>query len=139
MPQPPAIRRDPRQAIYAPRKDTVYIPDLDQFETAEQFYATLFHELIHASGHQTRLARPALGTPTPFGTPDYSKEELVVEFGAAFLCGHAGIFPTTVESQAAYINCWLAVLRKDERVLPIAASQAQKATDFVLGNSALEL
>ena len=94
---------------------------------------------VHSTGHQSRLARPALGTPTPFGTPDYSKEELVAEFGAAFLCGHAGIFPTTVESQAAYINCWLAVLRKDKRVLPIAASQAQKAADFVLGNCALEL
>jgi antirestriction protein ArdC len=56
-------------------------------------------------------------------------------FGAAFLCGHAGVFPTTVASQAAYINCWLAVLRKDKRVLPIAASQAQRAADFVLDNA----
>lgn len=133
MPQRPAIGPDPRQAFYAPALDRVGIPDLSRFETPEHYYATLFHELIHSTGHPSRLARPSLGNPPPFGTPDYSKEELVAEFGAAFLCGHAGIFPSTVENQAAYIHGWLARLHQDRRLLPIAAAQAQRAADFILG------
>jgi len=138
MPQPPAIRRDPRQACYAPALDQVGIPDLSQFETAESYYATLFHELVHSTGHPTRLARPTLGTPSPFGSPDYSREELVAELGAAFLCAHAGVFPSTVENQAAYIQGWLSVLKGDQRLLPIAAAQAQRAADFILGTGASE-
>lgn len=133
MPGRPRIVRDPRQAFYAPALDQVAIPDLSQFETPEGYYATLFHELVHSTGHPSRLARQGLGTPAPFGTPDYSREELVAEFGAAFLCAHAGIFPATADSQAAYIDGWLRVLKKDHRMLPIAAAHAQKAADFILG------
>lgn len=133
MPLPPTLGRDPRQAFYAPALDLVAMPDLSQFETVESYYSTLFHELIHSTGHASRLARASLGTPAPFGSPDYSKEELVAEFGAAFLCAQAGIFPATVESQASYIQGWLAVLKKDKRLLPVAAGQAQRAADFILG------
>lgn len=139
MPQRPLIQRDPRQACYVPALDRVGMPDLTQFATAEDYYATLFHELVHSSGHPARLARGDLGTPAPFGTPDYSKEELVAEFGAAFLCGHTGIFPRVADNQAAYINGWLAVLKKDKRLLAIAAAQAQRAADFILGEHAGEL
>lgn len=131
MPKRPSLRRDSRTAYYAPGEDYVAIPDLSQFETAEGYYATLFHELIHSTGHSSRLARPSLGIPAPFGSPDYSREELVAEFGAAFLCAHAGIFPTTVENQASYIQGWLAVLKGDTRLLPVAAGQAQRAADFI--------
>ncbi len=134
MPQRPIIQRDARQASYSPTLDRVGVPDLSQFETAEAYYATLFHELVHSTGHSSRLARSSLGNPPPFGTPDYSKEELVAEFGAAFLCAHTGIFPVTAESQAAYIDGWLAALKKDKRLLPIAAAQAQRAADFILGS-----
>lgn len=133
MPSPPTLGRDPRQAFYAPALDLVAMPDLSQFETVESYYSTLFHELTHSTGHASRLSRASLGTPAPFGSPDYSKEELVAEFGAAFLCAQAGIFPATVESQASYIQGWLAVLKKDKRLLPIAAGQAQRAADFILG------
>lgn len=133
MPKRPAIFRDLRQAFYAPALDHVAIPDLSQFDAAENYYATLFHELVHSTGHPSRLARSTLGTPAPFGTPDYSREELVAEFGAAFLCAHAGIFPVTADNQAAYIDGWLRILKQDKRLLPLAAAQAQKAADFILG------
>jgi antirestriction protein ArdC len=134
MPQRPTLQRDPRQAYYAPTLDFVAIPDLSQFESAESYYATLFHELVHSTGHASRLNRTTLPTTlAPFGSPDYSKEELVAEFGAAFLCGHAGIFPHVAENSAAYIDGWLRVLKQDKRLLPVAAAQAQRAADFILG------
>jgi antirestriction protein ArdC len=132
MPQRPSMRHDPKHALYSPQADTVGIPDIAQFNTAQDYYATLFHELVHSTGHAQRLARPALGCPLPFGTPDYSREELVAELGAAFLCAHAGIFPATVDNQAAYIGSWLAALRSDKRMLPVAAAQAQRAADYIL-------
>jgi len=133
MPQRPEIRPDPARAFYSPDRDVIGMPDLGQFETAESYYATLFHELTHATGHPSRLGRPFVTAPAPFGTPDYSREELVAEFGAAFLCAHAGIFPRTAENQAAYLDGWLRVLKGDKRLLPVAAAQAQKAADFILG------
>lgn len=134
MPHRPEIRRDPRQAYYSPTLDCVGIPDRSQFETPESYYATLFHELVHSTGHASRLDRPTLSTaPAPFGSPDYSQEELVAEFGSAFLCGHTGIFPRTAENQAAYIGGWLKTLKGDKRLLPVAASRAQKAADYILG------
>lgn len=59
----------------------------------------------------------------------------MAEVGAAFLCAHAGIFPRTAENQTAYIDGWLRVLKGDKRMLPTAASQRQKAADYILGTS----
>ena len=38
---------------------------------------------------------------------DPSREELVAEMGAAFLCAEAGISPVVLENQAAYVQGWL--------------------------------
>jgi antirestriction protein ArdC len=133
MPHPPAIRDGYDRAFYSPTVDLVGMPRLELFRSAEDYYATLFHEVTHATGHPSRLDREHLGTPAPFGSPDYSREELVAELGAAFLCGHAGIFPHVADNQAAYLAGWLKVLKGDKRLLPIAASQAQRAADFILG------
>lgn len=137
MPRRPWLEYDAQQAYYSPARDRVAMPDLSQFASPESYYATLFHELVHSTGHPTRLARSMLGTPSPFGSPDYSREELVAEFGAAFLCAHGGIFPRVAENSAAYIQGWLAVLKGDQRLLPMAASQAQRAADFILGDLSL--
>lgn len=132
MPRAPEIRTGYDRAFYSPAVDYVGMPDLDHFRSAEDYYATLFHELVHSTGHPLRLDRPGATQPAPFGSPDYSREELVAELGAAFLSGHTGIFPRTAENQAAYVAGWLAALRGDKRLLPIAAAQAQRAADFIL-------
>jgi antirestriction protein ArdC len=133
MPRPPEILRNPCQAGYSPVLDCLEIPELAQFDTPEDYYATLFHELTHATGHLSRLNRPSLGTPAPYGGEDYSKEEMVAELGSAFLCGHTGIFPRVAANSAAYIAGWLRALKQDKRLVPIAAAHAQRAADFILG------
>ncbi len=136
MPQPPRIVPDGRQAYYSPGLDVVGMPQPEQFRSGEEYYGTLFHELTHSTGHPSRLSRLALdAAPAPFGSPDYSREELVAEFGAAFLCAQAGIFPRTAENSAAYIAGWLKALKGDKRCLPIAAAQAQRAADWIAGTS----
>jgi antirestriction protein ArdC len=93
----------------------------------------LFHELTHSTGHWQRLNRQTLTDLCPFGSTNYSKEELVAEMGAAFLCGVAGIANETVDSSAAYIQSWLTKLKNDTRLVILAAAQAQKAADYILG------
>jgi antirestriction protein ArdC len=133
MPNPPCIHRGGHIAAYAPASDRVSIPRAEAFRRPEDYYATLFHELGHATGHPTRLNRPAIATPTAFGTPEYSHEELVAEITSAFLCGDAGIAPSVEQASAAYLAGWIGALAGDTRMVVIAAAQAQKAADLVLG------
>ena len=133
MPHPPRLVHEARTAFYAPRQDLVNLPPPFLFETAEAYFGTAFHELLHSTGHPSRLARPGVADLAPFASHAYSKEELVAEMGAAYLCGCCGIAPQTVENSAAYIASWLAQLHNDKTLLLQAASQAQRAVDWILG------
>jgi hypothetical protein len=105
----------------------------ESFEKDAAYFATLFHELIHATGHGSRLNRPTLNESTGFGSDPYCKEELIAEMGAAFLCGQAGISESILENSAAYIQNWLEQLKNDNKLIVQAAGQAQRSADFVLG------
>ena len=129
----PTIEYGGSQAFYRPSTDTVHIPDATRFTSNEEFYGTIFHEESHSTGHSTRLNR-GLDTDTrPFGSPDYGKEELIAEMSAAFLCGHAGIYPAVVQNSVAYISGWLGVLKKDKKLVIAAAGQGQRSADWILG------
>jgi antirestriction protein ArdC len=52
------------------------------------------------------------------------------------LSGVAGIEQKTLENSAAYLKTWIARLKSDLRLLVSAASQAQKAADFIQGKLA---
>jgi antirestriction protein ArdC len=135
MPESPTFQTQPGRAYYAPASDTVSLPPPQHFASAEHYYATLFHELGHATGHQRRLSREAVMDPARFGSHAYSKEELVAEMTAAYLCGHCAIDTATLDNTAAYIDSWLGVLRGDSRLVVHAAAQAQKAADWILGRT----
>jgi len=134
MPQRPEIKHGMARAFYSPREDCVGLPVRERFERAEGYYATLFHELVHATGHESRLNRLTLTEKAGFGSNPYCKEELIAEIGAAFLCGQAEIAERTIDNSAAYLNGWLEQLRSDKTLIVQAAAQAQKAADFILGN-----
>lgn len=117
---------------YNPRTDTITLPHLCQFEIAEEYYAALFHELTHATGHPKRLNRFA--STEGNSTERYSQEELVAEFGAAFLCGFTGVSNAQTDAlQASYIDGWKRAIRADQRLLLRAASAAQIAADYLRG------
>ena len=133
MPQRPGIRYGGDRAFYRPWTDEVHMPRRSTFTSSEAFYSAPFHELTHATGHEDRRNRKTLTDGTPFGSPTYSREELVAEMGAAFLCAMAGIDDPTIQNSAAYIKGWLKFLKSDPKALIIAGAQAQKASDFILG------
>ena len=132
MPRPPAILHGGARACYSPREDKVTMPEATVFESPAAYYSTLFHELTHATGHQSRLNRKEVTDPVQFGSTTYSREELVAEMGAAYLSGHCAIEGTTIDQSASYIQNWLERLRDDRKLVVHAAAQAQKACDFIL-------
>lgn len=113
--------------------DQVNVPPMKDFKEIEEFYSTLFHEMIHSTGHKDRLNREGIEAFQGFGSKSYSKEELVAEMGAAMLCGHVGIENKTVDNSAAYIKSWLHKLKDDNTMVLKAAGKAQKAADHILG------
>lgn len=118
---------------YNPRRDTVFMPELGQFETPEKYYAVLFHELVHSTGHENRLNRATLTNSSRFGNHQYSREELVAELGAAMLCQRANISNDELQSNTvAYLRSWIKVLKDDVTMAVAAGQQAQKGVDLVL-------
>jgi antirestriction protein ArdC len=134
MPNPPAFEQG-SQAAYLPSTDTVTMPSRTAFESQAEYYSTLFHELTHSTGHAKRLAREGFDAPQRFGSESYSREELIAEMGSAMLCGVAGIEQATLSNSAAYLNSWIARLKADSRLVVSAASAAQKAADYIRGES----
>lgn len=128
----PEIEYVGNRACYAPISDTIKMPKKETFDTPEDFYNILFHEMSHSTGHAKRLARKEVIERHHFGSEDYSLEELVAEFSAAFLSNHAGI-ETTTQSSAAYIQGWLKALKNDKKLLVTASSRATKAANYILG------
>ncbi|MEJ5976581.1 zincin-like metallopeptidase domain-containing protein [Novosphingobium sp. PS1R-30] len=119
------------RAYYAPEADFVGVPPQPAFRDQINYYRTCFHELTHATGHASRLAR---NLKNAFGSKDYAREELVAEMGSAFLCASLGIVPTV--RHADYIGAWLEVLHEDNRAIFRAASQASKAAEWLLARFA---
>lgn len=131
MPNRPSIVHGGNSAYYWPRTDEIMIPERSAFGIEQEYYCTVFHELCHATGHETRLSRKSIKDIKPFGSEDYSREELIAEIGASFLCGLTGIENKTINNSVAYIQGWIERLRKDKRFICMAAQQAQKAVNYI--------
>lgn len=132
MPNCPEIRFGKAKAFYHPKEDYINMPPMRRFTGSEAYYTTLFHELVHSTGHASRLDRKTLTERTEFGSPDYCFEELVAELGSCYLCAHAGLEQKKLENSVAYIQAWLTQLQNDRRLVISASSQAQRAVDYIL-------
>ena len=122
------VRHQGNEAYYSPGPDMVTMPAADQFTSADMYAATALHELTHWTGHKARLDRDFSGR---FGTQAYAAEELVAEFGAAFLCAALGV-DGGLEAHASYIAHWQKLVKEDPKALITAASKAQAAADLIL-------
>ena len=124
------------KAYYSPSRDYLQVPVKEQYRDIAEYYSTKFHEMVHSTGHKSRLGRfDGSAAIAPFGSEDYSKEELVAEIGSACLMNAVGIeTPKTFKNSAAYIQSWLRVLKDDKRMIVSAGGKAQKAVEYILGN-----
>ncbi len=128
----PPINHGGDRAYYSPSADQIQLPLRDQFISSENYYATLFHEMGHSTGHEKRLNRKSIGV-SKFGSADYSREELVAEMTSAFLCNAVQILKPVQDNTVAYLQGWLKALKADSKAIFIAAGQAQKAFEYIVG------
>jgi antirestriction protein ArdC len=125
------IRHGGGAACYVISQDHIRMPPFEAFRDPESYYATLAHESTHWTRHPSRLARE-FGRKR-FGDEGYAMEELVAEFGSAFVCADLELTPEPRADHAAYLANWLTVLKNDKRAIFTAASHAQRASDYLHG------
>ncbi|ERF77434.1 ArdC family protein [Gallibacterium anatis] len=119
------------KAFYHSVTDKIVMPEMKQFNSEEDFYSVLLHEMTHATGHLSRLNRDGITSgQAKFGNKIYAFEELVAEMGGAFLCAHLGF--NKVPQNAAYIESWLNILKSDKRAIIKASGFARKACEYML-------
>lgn len=117
------------RAFYSPSSDAITMPGRDQFSTTQGYYGTVLHELVHWTGHSSRLARDFSGR---FGDEAYAFEELVAELGATFLCAAMGIEQEADHNHVKYVKSWIKILKGDKKAIKDAAALAQKAVDYIM-------
>jgi len=131
---PPTISHNGNPPSYQRSTDTVSMPTQETFRNDTDYYATLFHELAHATGHPDRLHREREVAAHYFGSKEYGREELVAEMTAGFLCNRTGIEHATMEQHGAYCKSWIKVFKKSEYAAMIydSANDAEKAEAHIL-------
>lgn len=123
------------RAYFSPTTDEVVVPMMSQYSDVEEYYSTTFHELTHSTLMPSRCDRKAeQAGPMSFGSPEYSREELVAEMGAAMLvnqCGMEG--DKAFKNSVAYVQGWSSKLKDDPKAIVWAASRAEKAARYIQG------
>lgn len=125
--------QDGTRACYIPSQDYITMPTKDSFintqhsTATENYYTTLFHEMTHWTGHESRCNRKL---STRFGSSDYAFEELVAELGSCFIATHLNITSHPREDHAHYLNSWIKCLEENEDAIWKASSLASKATEY---------
>lgn len=109
------------KAKYNFTTDTLTVPRIEQYTSSEEYYRDTFHELSHATGHESRLKRKRDGK-------DYIREELVAEMCAGYLCAYFGI--EINENAVAYIDYWIKQVDDDPYLMISAGQRAEKALDY---------
>ena len=133
MPYPPDFETylyenlDPH---YIPAQDKVGVPDINRYTNRDLYYNSVFHELVHSTGHEKRLSRFNSQEYSGKNLHDYATEELVAGMGSAMLTAKAGI-ETAIQVDASYIKYWAGKIRADKSIIMTAAQRAQRAVDYI--------
>lgn len=118
---------------YKSSDDTIGLPIREAFNSSEELYSTVFHEMIHSTGHASRLNRKGITDLNRFGSAAYSKEELTAEIGASFLNHSCGFGDGTQDNSEAYVKSWIRKLKDKPKMIVEASGKAQKAVNFIKG------
>ena len=115
--------------------DTVTIPNRDQFYLEEEYYNALFSGLVKSTAKKSRLNRESSLLKTEEKGIENVKEELTTEIGASMLLTKSGLdIPEATDNTDAVCQRWINAMQNDLRLIVYAASAAQKAARYVLGN-----
>ena len=129
------LRYGGNTACFIPSQDVIKMPSLDAFKDQANHDATLLHEMVHWTGHTSRLKRQILNS---FGSEGYAFEELVAELGAAMGGALLGL-PYEGLQHESYIKSWLKSLKSDPKHIVKAAKQASAAVQYLDDNGSASL
>ena len=118
------------RAYYDRVGDYVQMPVIGAFKTREDYYSTLFHELVHSTGHVTRLNRNQSGL---FGSEEYAREELVAELGSLYLCAELGLEGQLQHPE--YLKGWIDILKSNSSEIFKIAGKAKEAVDYLVAKA----
>ena len=119
-------------ASYSPSRDKINCPKPEALSDPSQYTSTMFHEMAHSTGHESRLNREGVTQRDAFGSHRYGVEELIAEMTSAYLCGYTGDSMDCHEQSAAYISHWYKRIKEDPAILQTACTEAEKAFQFIL-------
>lgn len=115
------------RAFYRSSSDEIHMPHQAAFKGQYEYYATALHELGHATGHGSRIAREF----GPFGSEVYAKEELRAEIASYMLTTELGLghYP---ERHASYVGSWMKTIKEDRNALFASARDAENIRTWVM-------
>ena len=114
------------RAYFSPSMNKINLPKIEHFNGVAEYYSTLGHETIHATG--LPLARFDVNTTASFGNDVYSEEELVAEIGAMMLASVYGFEnERSVQNSEAYLIGWAKAFKAQPTIIFTAAQKAAKA------------
>ena len=125
------IKHEGHRAFYSPTADQITLPERRDFTSSAGYYATLAHEMVHSTGHASRLHRDGIVNFAGFGSDSYAKEELIAELGAFLVCTRLSI-PSRTENHASYLNSWISRLKEQPNFLLTAFSSARQAANLLV-------
>ena len=120
-------------ACYYPSQHKIRIPELKNYKTEEDYYSTLFHEMVHSTG--SKMGRTV---SNGFGSEKYSEEEIVAEVGAMLLCQYFGIAKAPRDNSVTYLDGWGKNIRSNPKWLMTGAAKAEKAVRYMLETCGLD-
>ena len=103
--------------------------DTKECDATVHYYSTLFHELTHSTGHESRTGRVKKNKEKLIHD-EYAFEELVAELGSVLFGQEFNIEKTIRDNHIQYLNSWIKALKKDYTLIGDALAQAQKAFDY---------
>ena len=125
---------------YSPSYDWVHMVNKSNFidtkdaNATEHYYSVLFHELVHATGHQKRLNRFENTKSMKFleGKSHYAYEELVAELGSMLFASkyNLSVESTVREDHIAYLQSWIKALRSEDGTKLLTSAAAKAAAAF---------
>jgi antirestriction protein ArdC len=119
------------RAFYVPQKDFIQLPPKETFQSLNEFFATAFHECVHATENPSRLDWSRKDKDK-----SYALGELIAELGGVFVCRELGVPASDdMTNHIAYLKNWLQAMKNDPRFIFVASAQASKAASYLLSFS----
>jgi len=107
----------------------VQLPKREQFKKVEEYYSTLFHELIHSTADFVKRDKSQYAS----SKKARAREELVAEIGAAYILSFLGMETEySVANSQAYVGNWAKALKSDPNAILWAAPKAIEAAELIL-------